>query len=123
MGVAGPSLVKSTLGIDETKEEFGSARFQTTETRMADLACENDEACLTLRAVEVGARSSDPTMTGTVGNSSRRPKPPPTKLRPISRSDNRRISDRSTVHRPYPAVRLDRTQGRLLHEYACKTDR
>ncbi|ELY50932.1 acyl-CoA carboxylase subunit beta [Natronolimnohabitans innermongolicus] len=46
MGVAGPSLVKSALGVDETKEELGSARFQTTETGMADLACEDDEACL-----------------------------------------------------------------------------
>ncbi|WP_254529729.1 acyl-CoA carboxylase subunit beta [Natrinema gelatinilyticum] len=46
MGVAGPSLVEAALGVDGTKEELGSARFQTTETGMADLACEDDEACL-----------------------------------------------------------------------------
>ncbi|PCR88811.1 acyl-CoA carboxylase subunit beta [Natrinema ejinorense] len=46
MGVAGPSLVKSALGVDGSKNELGSARFQTTETGMADLACEDDEACL-----------------------------------------------------------------------------
>ncbi|ELZ16900.1 acyl-CoA carboxylase 2, carboxyltransferase component (beta subunit) [Natrinema thermotolerans DSM 11552] len=46
MGVAGPSLVESALGVEGTKEELGSARFQTTETGMADLACEDDESCL-----------------------------------------------------------------------------
>jgi len=47
MGVAGPSLAEAALGVDGTKEELGSARFQTTETGMADLACEDDEACST----------------------------------------------------------------------------
>ncbi|QLG47557.1 acyl-CoA carboxylase subunit beta [Natrinema halophilum] len=46
MGVAGPSLVEAALGVDGTKAELGSARFQTTETGMADLACDDDEACL-----------------------------------------------------------------------------
>lgn len=46
MGVAGPSLVEAALGVDGTKEELGSAQFQTAETGMADLACEDDEACL-----------------------------------------------------------------------------
>ncbi|WP_254762760.1 acyl-CoA carboxylase subunit beta [Natrinema marinum] len=46
MGVAGPSLVKAALGVDGDKDDLGSARFQTTETGMADLACEDDRACL-----------------------------------------------------------------------------
>jgi acetyl-CoA carboxylase carboxyltransferase component len=46
MGVAGPALVEAALGVDLTKQELGGARFQTAETGMADLACEDDEACL-----------------------------------------------------------------------------
>ncbi|WP_136715860.1 acyl-CoA carboxylase subunit beta [Halorientalis salina] len=46
MGVAGPSLVEAALGVDMTKQELGGAGVQTTETGMADLACESDEDCL-----------------------------------------------------------------------------
>jgi len=46
MGSPDRRLVEAALGVDGTKEELGSARFQTTETGMADLACEDDEACL-----------------------------------------------------------------------------
>lgn len=46
MGVAGPSLVKAALGVDLTKQELGGADMQTSETGMADLACEDDEECL-----------------------------------------------------------------------------
>jgi len=46
MGVAGPELVKAALGVDLTKEQLGSAQFQTAETGTADLACEDDETCL-----------------------------------------------------------------------------
>jgi len=46
MGVAGPALVEAALGQEFTKQELGGARFQTAETGMADLALEDDEACL-----------------------------------------------------------------------------
>ena len=46
MGVAGPSLVNAALGTDLSKQELGGADFQTAETGMASLACEDDEACL-----------------------------------------------------------------------------
>ena len=46
LGVAGPSLVKEALGIDLPMEELGGAEFQTAETGMADIACDNDEDCL-----------------------------------------------------------------------------
>lgn len=46
MGVAGPALVEAALGTEFTKEELGGARFQTSETGMADLAVPDDEACL-----------------------------------------------------------------------------
>jgi len=46
MGVAGPALVEAALGTEFTKQELGGARFQTSETGMADLACADDEACL-----------------------------------------------------------------------------
>ena len=46
MGVAGPALVDAALGVDLSKEELGGADFQTAETGMADLACEDGEACL-----------------------------------------------------------------------------
>ncbi|MFB6164205.1 MAG: acyl-CoA carboxylase subunit beta [Haloarculaceae archaeon] len=46
MGVAGPSLVEAALGLDLSKEELGTAHFQTAETGMADVACDDDEACL-----------------------------------------------------------------------------
>jgi acetyl-CoA carboxylase carboxyltransferase component len=46
VGVAGPALVKAALGVDKSKQELGGAPFQTAETGMADLACEDDEACL-----------------------------------------------------------------------------
>ncbi|MFB6171663.1 MAG: acyl-CoA carboxylase subunit beta [Haloarculaceae archaeon] len=46
MGVAGPALVEAALGKEFTKQELGSAQFQTSETGMADLACADDEACL-----------------------------------------------------------------------------
>jgi acetyl-CoA carboxylase carboxyltransferase component len=46
MGIAGPALVKAALGLDLAKEEYGSARFHTVETGMADRVYEDDEACL-----------------------------------------------------------------------------
>ena len=46
MGIAGPKLVEAAMGIEGTKEELGGAEFQTAETGAADLACEDDEACL-----------------------------------------------------------------------------
>ncbi|WP_276259195.1 acyl-CoA carboxylase subunit beta [Haloglomus litoreum] len=46
MGIAGPALVEAAMGIEGSKEELGGAEFQTVETGAADLACENDEACL-----------------------------------------------------------------------------
>lgn len=46
MGVAGPKLVEAALGVDMTKQELGSAKFQAAETGMADLVCPDDEACL-----------------------------------------------------------------------------
>lgn len=46
MGVAGPSLVHAALGVDLSKEEIGGAKFQTAETGMADVAYQDDEACL-----------------------------------------------------------------------------
>ncbi|WP_276258880.1 acyl-CoA carboxylase subunit beta [Haloglomus litoreum] len=46
MGIAGPALTNAALGIDVSKEELGGAAFQTRETGVADMACEDDEACL-----------------------------------------------------------------------------
>lgn len=46
MGVAGPSLVKAALGADLSAEEIGGAEFQTGVTGMADIAYEDDRACL-----------------------------------------------------------------------------
>lgn len=46
MGVAGPSLVESALGVEGTKQELGGSEFHTVETGMADLECDDDEACL-----------------------------------------------------------------------------
>jgi acetyl-CoA carboxylase carboxyltransferase component len=46
LGVAGPALVESALGIEITKEELGGARFHTAETGMADRRYASDEACL-----------------------------------------------------------------------------
>jgi acetyl-CoA carboxylase carboxyltransferase component len=34
--------VKAALGVDLSKEELGGARYQTTETGMADRAYEDD---------------------------------------------------------------------------------
>jgi len=45
LGIAGPSLVQAALGLDINKDDYGP-RFHTVETGMADLACEDDEACL-----------------------------------------------------------------------------
>jgi acetyl-CoA carboxylase carboxyltransferase component len=46
MGVAGPPLVKAALGADLSQEEIGGAAFQTGSTGMADIAYEDDRACL-----------------------------------------------------------------------------
>jgi acetyl-CoA carboxylase carboxyltransferase component len=46
LGVAGPSLVKTALGKDLTKPELGGPNVQARRHGMADVACEDDEACL-----------------------------------------------------------------------------
>ncbi len=66
MGVAGPSLVNAALGTDLSKQEIGGSRFQTGETGMASMACEDDEACLDavrryLSYLPRNARSDPPT--------------------------------------------------------------
>ncbi|WP_424019716.1 acyl-CoA carboxylase subunit beta [Halorientalis pallida] len=46
LGVAGPSLVEAALGTDLSKAELGGPTVQATRNGMADLSCEDDEACL-----------------------------------------------------------------------------
>ena len=46
LGVAGPSLVQAALGKDLSKAELGGPSVQARRHGMADLTCEDDEACL-----------------------------------------------------------------------------
>jgi propionyl-CoA carboxylase beta chain len=46
MGIAGPEIVKGALGADISKEALGGSKFHTSETGMADMELESDEACL-----------------------------------------------------------------------------
>jgi acetyl-CoA carboxylase carboxyltransferase component len=46
LGVAGPSLVAAALGKDLSKAELGGPNVQARRHGMADVACEDDAACL-----------------------------------------------------------------------------
>jgi len=46
MAIGGPYLVKSVVGEDVTEEALGGSKVHTEVSGVADLECENDEACI-----------------------------------------------------------------------------